>query len=73
MHSKEISVSAQKCIAKKNPVKIWLVKSIPKREPKFQSRLILEGEGRSISTEFPILKIILFLRRIIKNWCELGI
>jgi len=35
MIEKEISVLAEKCIAKNSPVIIWIVKHKPKSDPKF--------------------------------------
>jgi hypothetical protein len=44
-----MEISPVKCIAKNNPVIIWIIKLSPKRDPKFHQKEIEEGEGRSIS------------------------
>lgn len=49
--SNAIKVLAAKCIAKNSPVMIWIPSINPKRDPKFQKILILEGVGRLISEE----------------------
>jgi hypothetical protein len=58
-------VSAEKCIARNRPVTIWVPKQRPKREPKFHSREILEGVGRSTRELFIILIKGWVLRRFI--------
>jgi len=42
-------------MAKKRPVTIWVVRQIPKREPKFHQLEILEGVGRSTKDPATIL------------------
>lgn len=51
MEEKACITSAQKCIAKKIPVRIWITKSHPNNESKFLEKLILVGDGRSIIAE----------------------
>jgi len=46
---KAISTFGQKCMAKNNPVKIWIIRHSPRRDPIFHNKLIFEGDGRSIS------------------------
>jgi len=41
-------------MAKNSPVKIWIIKHNPKREPKFHKELILDGEGSSTNEPFTI-------------------
>lgn len=49
---KAVEISAEKCIARKIPVIIWIVKQKPNIDPKFQKWEILDGAGRSIKEEF---------------------
>lgn len=48
--SKEYSDRAEKRVARRIPVNNCKTKVNPKREPKFQKIVILEGEGRSTKT-----------------------
>ena len=41
-------------MAKNKPVKIWVTKHSPNREPKFHHAEMFEGAGRSISASFMI-------------------
>lgn len=43
---KAVVISLEKFIAKNNPVKIWIIRHIPRSEPKFHIYEILEGVGR---------------------------
>lgn len=52
---KDKLTSAEKCMAKKSPVTIWITRHRPSREPKFHSVEILEGVGRSTRAPFRIL------------------
>lgn len=49
-----MEISAEKCIARKRPVIIWIVKQKPSIDPKFQKCEMLDGAGRSIREEFII-------------------
>lgn len=46
---------AVKCIARNNPVAIWIIKQIPNKEPKFHQVEIFDGVGRSIKAFLAIL------------------
>ena len=61
---KEIPVSAEKFIAKKIPVKIWITKHSPSKEPKFHNILILTGTGKSTAKENPA-----FIKGLFFKWC----
>jgi len=54
---KDSSVLAEKCIANKSPVMIWIPKQSPKRDPKFHMYEIFEGEGKSIKELFTIFRM----------------
>lgn len=43
-------------MAKNRPVKIWVIKHSPKRDPKFHQTEILEGAGKSTNASFAIFK-----------------
>lgn len=49
-------MSAVKCIAKKSPVRTWVIKQIPKSEPKFHQEDRLVGVGRSMRELLIIFK-----------------
>ena len=60
-------------MAKNSPVKIWIIKHNPKREPKFHKELIFEGEGNSINELLIIfIKGWIFNIDIIINWSQFG-
>ena len=42
-------------MAKNRPVKIWIIRHRPNKDPKFHSELILLGEGSSINEPLIIL------------------
>lgn len=52
---KAILMSEAKCIAKNNPVTIWIPRHRPKREPKFHIYEMFEGDGKSTKALFIIL------------------
>jgi hypothetical protein len=60
-------MSAVKCIARNSPVRIWVMRQIPNRDPKFHQELMLEGVGRSVREELMIFKIGLTLRILVIN------
>lgn len=41
-------------MARNNPVRIWVIKHSPRRDPKFQSAEILDGVGRSTNAPLAI-------------------
>lgn len=43
-------------MARNNPVRIWIIKHMPNREPKFHQAEILEGVGRSTTAPLAILR-----------------
>lgn len=51
-------------MAKKRPVKIWVARHNPRREPKFHQAEIFDGAGRSTSAPFAIFKRGWVLRRL---------
>lgn len=65
MLEKAIEMSVEKWIARKIPVKIWVIKQNERRDPKFHRYEMLEGAGRSINVELIIFKKGLFFRKII--------
>ena len=44
------------CITKNKPVKIWVIKHKPNKDPKFHIDLIAAGVGNSIKDPLTILK-----------------
>jgi len=48
--------SAQKCIAKNRPVKSWVARHSPNREPKFHSVEMLAGVGSSTNAPLTIFR-----------------
>ena len=42
-------------MAKNNPVKIWIIKHKPNKDPKFHKELMLLGDGNSINEPLTIL------------------
>lgn len=46
-------------MAKNNPVKVWIIKQSPNKDPKFHQAEIFEGAGRSTK---------LLLTILIKGW-----
>lgn len=42
-------------MARNNPVKIWIIRQIPKSEPKFHHEEIFDGAGRSMKDSLTIL------------------
>jgi len=42
-------------MAKNNPVKIWIIKHSPNKDPKFHQAEMLEGEGKSTNELLAIL------------------
>jgi len=42
-------------MAKKRPVRVWIIKQSPNREPKFHQAEIFEGAGKSTRALFIIL------------------
>lgn len=58
-------------MAKKSPVRIWAIKHITKREPKFHQAEMLEGAGRSIRLSLTIFRRgWVFRRRAIRGSCS---
>lgn len=58
-------------MAKKSPVRIWVIKQRPRREPKFHHTEIFEGAGRSTSAWFAIFSRGWVFRRLaIKGSCS---
>ncbi|CAL8238620.1 unnamed protein product [Lota lota] len=51
-------------MAKNRPVKIWVIKQRPRREPKFHQTEMLEGAGRSTSASLAIFRIGWVFRRL---------
>jgi hypothetical protein len=49
------SMFGQKCIAKKIPVMICMIRQIPNIDPKFHHVLIFDGVGKSANELFMIL------------------
>ena len=43
-------------MARKSPVRIWIIKHSPRSEPKFHHNEILDGAGRSTRAWFMIFK-----------------
>ncbi len=59
-------------MARKSPVRIWIIKQRPRREPKFHQTEMLEGAGRSTSASFAIFRSGWVFRRLaIKGFCSL--
>jgi len=56
-------MSEVKCMARKIPVKIWVIRHIPNSEPKFHQFLMFRGVGKS-TNEFLIILITGFSLRI---------
>lgn len=68
MQSKAVEISAEKCIAKKIPVIIWIPKQNPSIEPKFQKCEMLDGAGKSIKEEFIMETSGCVFRKVICNF-----
>lgn len=43
-------------MASSNPVRIWVIRQIPSKDPKFHQAEMFEGEGRSIRELLMILR-----------------
>lgn len=52
-------------MARNNPVRIWVIKQSPRREPKFHQTEMLEGAGRSTSASFAIFRRGWVFRRLV--------
>lgn len=52
-------------MARKRPVRIWVAKQRPRREPKFHHTEILEGAGRSTRASLAILSKGWVFRRLV--------
>lgn len=58
-------------MAKNRPVRIWIVKHTPSKDPKFHHDEMLDGVGRSINDSFIILISGWFFRTfVIKCFCS---
>lgn len=44
-------------MARKSPVRIWVIRQRARREPKFHHAEMFEGAGRSISESFTIFRM----------------
>lgn len=51
-------------MARKSPVRIWVIRQRARREPKFHHAEMFEGAGRSISESFTIFRMGWVLRRL---------
>ena len=60
---KAILISAEKCIARKIPVAVWVTKHNPNKDPKFQKWDKLLGAGKSIMELFAIFRMGCVLRK----------
>lgn len=43
-------------MARNSPVRIWVIRQRPRREPKFHQTEMLEGVGRSTTASFAIFR-----------------
>jgi len=61
-------------MAKKIPVKIWIIRHKPNKDPKFHKELILDGEGNSTNEPLTIFnKGWTFKIEVIINWGQFGL
>lgn len=51
-------------MARKSPVRIWVIKQRPRSEPKFHQTEIFDGAGRSTSASFAIFRRGCVFRRL---------
>lgn len=57
-------------MAKNNPVTSWMIRQVPKSDPKFHQAEMLGGVGRSIRELFTILIRGWVFRRLIISFCS---
>ena len=55
-------------MAKNKPVRIWVARHRPRRDPKFHQAEMFDGAGRSTSAPFAIFRSGWVLRRLAIKW-----